>query len=425
MKRLIALFLTLLMLLSLCACGESSTPPAQNQSSEPIADEPTKDENLTPLEPEYFTSAITDDLMSHGISSLTMRHVKQGHLSDEGNYTYSFSLCGEDCSYVIDAFTGEIKERNLPDIIMNNIDSIRDYASDALAVILNFIEYNNGSLENTGAKVTYHDDETVVYRQYFDYNSQHYDYDVTFLPGYYYYNDEIPANSKKSEHADIPEEYADMPALELSAILEIVSNDLIALGTSLAADMKDFKMSDPDSNANRTITFKLSGIDCMYLINAYNGDVIDKNVPEEAISSARDYFGESVNAAVHEIATNGNQPENIRCGKRPGPDGSTIITVDLDYQGEHYSREYTYPKNSLEAAIDDAVHGGKSDEEYIDEALQAAYSLIPDYDGSASDVTSEVKLIRDRIFVFICFNSKDTSYDLIYVPSVKGFLKEN
>lgn len=100
----------------------------------------------------------------------------------------------------------------------------------------------------------------------------------------------------------------------------------------------DIYMELIDADGNRTVTFTVGGQKCTYVINAYDGTIVSKDIPDgvlESANAAGDPVETAINACFNSIEGYHGGAENISVSME-----GTIINVEFDYNGEHYSRQF-------------------------------------------------------------------------------------
>ncbi|MBR5932203.1 MAG: hypothetical protein IKZ95_09305 [Lachnospiraceae bacterium] len=149
-----------------------------------------------------------------------------------------------------------------------------------------------------------------------------------------------------NKNADTP---ADTPTAESSEKTAMDAGDLVSLiFKDLGLEMsqaKDILVDLIGEDGNRTVTFKLGDKECTYVVNAYDGTIISKDIPEGALEEAQDSgnpMETAINAAFSSIEGYQGGAENISASM----DGSIII-VDFDYDGDHYTFYYDLNEGTL------------------------------------------------------------------------------
>lgn len=122
--------------------------------------------------------------------------------------------------------------------------------------------------------------------------------------------------------------------LSSDEILDVVLKDA---GIS-ASRLSDIKVSLPDKDGNITVTFGLNDQTVTYVVNETTGEIVSSDLPEgaaETVQTTQDPMEEAINAAFNTLEGYQGGAENITVK----PQG-TVITVDFDWNGEHYTLQY-------------------------------------------------------------------------------------
>ena len=161
-KRYLALVLTLLLsILSFAACSGGQ----EETEAEPAPEEETEAELLSDDE---LLNAVFDDL---GVSLTMASEIKIGAVQDDNTRMITFKLNGQECAYVIDAYTGAIESKDVPDGAVEAAESAGDPMEQAINASFNTIDGYKGGAENIAVS----QDGTDIIVQ-FDYNGEHYQF---------------------------------------------------------------------------------------------------------------------------------------------------------------------------------------------------------------------------------------------------------
>ena len=107
----------------------------------------------------------------------------------------------------------------------------------------------------------------------------------------------------------------------------------------------NIKMELIDADGNRTVTFTIADKLCTYVINAYDGTIVSKEIPDglvEEVQAAGDPVEKAINAAFNSIEGYKGGAESISASMT-----GTIVTVEFDYNGEHYTFNYDINEGKL------------------------------------------------------------------------------
>lgn len=148
------------------------------------------------------------------------------------------------------------------------------------------------------------------------------------------------AQTEKPTEATTTEAEAKEP-LDTGTLVDKVFDDL---NVSIAY-AGDIKVSLMDEDGNYTISFKLNNIDCSYVVNGYTGEIVSKDVPQDALqepADSMDPFERAINLGMDSIEGYSGGAENIQAAMADG-----IITVDFDWAGKHYTFHYDIAQDKL------------------------------------------------------------------------------
>lgn len=405
MKKTFVILLALCILFSTCGAA--------------LADVAATD-NLTPLDYEAVSDFFYKYIEDVEIPTSAVFDVHQGTMEEDGSMELSFILCNEPCSIIMNGFTGEVIENRIPEELLQNAAIIRDFSQDDATAIQAVFQYK-GTPEQARASVTYLEDGGVDIKSHFDAGGKHYDTHVEFLPGYYYYKDGIPKT--KSPKIETPKDYAGMPELDSSYLIDVASRNLAKLSDNKldATNMDSLTVSTMDADGNKKVSFKLGNYDCFFLINAFTGKVVDKEVSQEAINSTRDYLGEAIQIVFDTYNCHGSA-NNIMVEQKKKKD-KLIINVQFDFNGEHISEDVEFdlePEKEKEESAEEKM----SKKEMQDEAIAAALARVEGYDGSDVKAKVNVKKSNKIDVVTVKFKYNDTAYEMTYIPCFKAFVSK-
>lgn len=146
-----------------------------------------------------------------------------------------------------------------------------------------------------------------------------------------------------SEPAEEPAETSAAAQTELSTdqLIDVITKDLDASLTQL----DDLHQGLVGEDGSIEITFKMGGEDCSYTLNAYTGEILDKNVPEAAMK-AKEEAGDTTQAAMDAAFDSIDGFDGSASNISMSEEGSTII-VEFDYHGEHVEKTYDTDKGEL------------------------------------------------------------------------------
>ena len=122
--------------------------------------------------------------------------------------------------------------------------------------------------------------------------------------------------------------------MDSDAILKVVFDDL-GIQISQASEIK---VSVPDDDGHITVTFKVMDKDCSYVVDAYSGEIISKEVPDgiaEEANSSGDPIEKAINAAFESLDGYQGGAEDIHATQ-----SGTDIIVEFDWNGQHYKMTY-------------------------------------------------------------------------------------
>lgn len=404
MKKIMVMMLAFCLTIALCACGQTTVPAAE--SSQTTEEE---DKNLTPLELEYLVELVYDDLEENGIPFGIPKDLKKSLLDENNVCTISFTVLGEDAFYKLNGLTGDIVEKNLPDVELD----FRDYLTDASAICLKYIDYKSGNLDHFTGKQTTQDDGVIVQTYSFDCNGKRYSFEVSFLSGYDVYTEDILKISSSAGKSLVEgKNREEMIPLDSAYLTEVVNSDMIASGVTAgiaAAEGLGFDSQDADGNVK--VHFKIQNIDCWYLLDAFTGDIVDKELSQKAIDAARDYYSEAFSKAMTELEIQG-QPENISMSRADSDNGEFTITVQFDFNGDHYSYDAVFEANAA------------TEEENNDAIIAEAKDAIITVKGECTDPSFEIKKSGKLTFVKADFSVGSEKVTVAYVPEEKAIVED-
>lgn len=152
---------------------------------------------------------------------------------------------------------------------------------------------------------------------------------------------EKQTEAQTEKPTDATTEAAAKEPLDTGVLVDKVFDDL---NVSIAY-AGDIKVSLMDEDGNYTISFKLNNIDCSYVVNGYTGEIVSKNVPQDALqepADSMDPFEKAINLGMDSIEGYSGGAENIQAAMADG-----IITVDFDWAGKHYTFHYDIAQDKL------------------------------------------------------------------------------
>ena len=372
-------------------------------------------DNLTPVEIDYLIDVAFQDFQERGIPDSAVFNMSFKLPDADGKQAMTFTLAGQECSYVFDTLKGEIVETNIPADILENAVNLRDFGQDTSTVVLSYIGYKSGGLDAPHGGKSLEEDGTIVDNYEFDYKGKHYSFRIDYLPGLYYYNDEIPmmhavpTTSKK--------DFAGMEELNSDYLFDLFFEELGKLGSAVQAAATGIKLGTLDANGNKKYSFKIGKHDCYFLFNAFTGEVVDKSVPQAALASARDYYSEAREETIKTIDNYDGSADNFFFEKLE-KSGVITVKIQFDYHGEVIKNEVEFPVET------DEPEQKKSKDEIKQEAIDAVLASAKVPSDKAEKVKADIKTKDGVDFVTVSFKYGDYTISRIYVPSIKGFISD-
>lgn len=145
-----------------------------------------------------------------------------------------------------------------------------------------------------------------------------------------------------NKETEIPETVEQKP-MDTGDLVTLVFRDL-GVDMTVATDIL---VNLIDGDGNRAITFKFAGKECSYVVNAYNGAVVSKTIPEGAIEEALAPPVDPLETAINTVFDNFEGAREEAEEINAYFDDDTTVIVEFYYYGDYYVYYYDIEEGQL------------------------------------------------------------------------------